>query len=462
MKKRSSIFLSVLTAIVFGAAVVTTYLAWQQPKIFTPPKPYSTGDFAAEDLVSPKKFSAVDPVETASQREKELEKGPFLFRFDDKIPAQSVARFNHDFAAVREGFLKLVEKNYGTRQLTATDTESERFRQLVIDFRPEVAPFPFTLVKAARWVQGDFEEKLQQQLAEKLSAASAKYIHPGAWPDAAHGLQLRVITSSELSRSVTNLYRQSELVRRTNVVALAKIQSTVQAQFPREQQATAKYLSGFVEANCFFDEELTRQLREKRAQSMQAMVAFEKGQIIVRRGEKIDAKIKAALDELQLRPPPLESATTEKKRIWLWVGAIFFAALAVIILLRNLFRPRRELVPARNVVALTSVELEGRAMETKVMPHLVRALMNKFVRALISQRAELLENQNYGTAQLNQLEERLEQISERLQTRQAFYEKRIADLEKELAASEEENRALIRLKIAEARQNLELAKAQNQ
>jgi hypothetical protein len=99
-------------------------------------------------------------------------------------------------------------------------------------------------------------------------------------------------------------------------------------------------------------------------------------------------------------------------------------------------------------------------LQTRLIPHLARGLMDKFVRALISQRSELIRTQQVGTDQLAEIEQRLDQISTRLENRQVFYETRISQLEKELAAAEEENRELIRMKIHEARQNLEWTKTQ--
>jgi len=53
------------------------------------------------------------------------------------------------------------------------------------------------------------------------------------------------------------------------------------------------------------------------------------------------------------------------------------------------------------------------------------------------------------------IEERLEKVQSQMLEKFQAYEKRIADLEKELASAEEQNRDLIRAKIALAKQELE-------
>lgn len=442
------------------AALIAAFIALQTPKIPAPPRPYSIGDVAAEDIFAPTKLSVVDPVETGFLRQRELSKGPVLFRFDKTIATQAVARFNNEVAATRASFLDSVERTFNTRTLDTNQVEGGVFRQLVIDFRRERPLFPITVVKAARWAQGDTEEKLQKQLSDKLRAASKKLVHPEGWPDAAHGDHLRLIATEKIFGTNVDLVRQSQLVRRTNIVAIGKVREILQAQLPREQYATARFLAGFVEANCFFDADLTRQLREQRAASIRAVTHFDEGQLIVGRGGKVDSKIKVALDILNIQPQPATVRMSEPRRIWFWGASIFFAASAIFILLRNASRSGNKLVSAQNVVALPRMDIGGQTLDSKLMPHLARALMNKLVRGLISQRAQLMDTQIGGTNQLNELEQQLEQISTRLQARQLSYEKRIAELEKELAAAEEENRELIRAKIREARENLEWAKAQ--
>ena len=451
--------LLLVVALCIGA-LVAGYFASVPPKGASAPRSYSIGDFAAEDVVAPRKLSWFDPLETEARRQRELSKGPVLFRVDPAVATRAVTRFNEEVASTRASFMESMEKLFNTRTLDSKQVESPLFRQLVIDFRREHPRLPITVVKAARWAQGDYEEKIQQQFSAKLRAASQKWVHADAWPAEAHGDHLRIVTHESLSNSPVNLLERSQAVRRTNIVAISKVREMLQAQLPREQHATAKYLAGFIEVNCEFDPDLTLQLRQQRADSIRVVHVFEEGQSIVRRGEKVDAKIKFALDSLNVRSPSATLPVNRPRQIWLWSTSIFCVAMAIFVLLRRAVRPGHPLVSARNVVLLPQPDRAGQMLEAKLMPHLARALMNKLVRGLISQRAKLLTAQTDGTEQLNELEQQLEQISTRLHARQAVYEKRIAELECDLAAAEEENRELIRAKIREARENLERARAQ--
>ncbi len=423
------------------------------------PKPYSLGETAQQEVIAPKKFAVVDPAETDIRRQSEAAKIPAVIRFQKNIADQSVANFSTEFIFGREKFLDAVEKTFKKRIVTTNEIATARFRKLVTAIRNETK-FPVNAEQAARWARGDSEENLHKELCEKLRQISERFIRPDVLPSFTNTFQVRVYESNaaQPQMSLGMLKIESQLMRRTNFVALTKARAALLASFPKEQRALGRALTNFVSPNCFFDEELTRIARAEKTNLIWAVNSYERGQVIVHRGEIVDAKIKAALDDLKIQKPIAIVGTAREKKIWLWSAAIFFALSAVIIgLLGFALRPRAGLIRAENILALPRA---GTDLETRLIPHLARGLMNKFVRQIIWQRSRLIEAQSSGTEQLNHLEEQLEQINTRLQTRQIAYEKRIAELERELAAAEEENRELIRAKIREARQNLEWAKSQ--
>jgi hypothetical protein len=85
----------------------------------------------------------------------------------------------------------------------------------------------------------------------------------------------------------------------------------------------------------------------------------------------------------------------------------------------------------------------------------VEQLKEKAVSSLMSQRSDMMEAQHAAAAEMAELERRLNELQTPLQDRLRAYEGRIADLEKALAAKGEENRELIKAKIALMRKQLE-------
>ena len=82
-------------------------------------------------------------------------------------------------------------------------------------------------------------------------------------------------------------------------------------------------------------------------------------------------------------------------------------------------------------------------------------LKEKAMSSLVSQRSDMMEAQHAAAAEMAELERRLNELQTPLQDRLRAYEGRIADLEKALAAKGEENRELIKAKIALMRKQLD-------
>jgi len=93
-----------------------------------------------------------------------------------------------------------------------------------------------------------------------------------------------------------------------------------------------------------------------------------------------------------------------------------------------------------------------------VVAHLSQWLKQKLVRQLVADRAELLATQHAATLKMLEVDERLAKVERQIQQSQQDYERRIDDLTKELLAAREENRELIRAKIALVKVEMEDAR----
>ena len=78
---------------------------------------------------------------------------------------------------------------------------------------------------------------------------------------------------------------------------------------------------------------------------------------------------------------------------------------------------------------------------------------------LASDRAQLLETQRVAALKMLAVDERLAKVETELQQRYRVYERRIDELLKELAVAKEENRELIRAKIALVKAEMEKERA---
>jgi hypothetical protein len=97
--------------------------------------------------------------------------------------------------------------------------------------------------------------------------------------------------------------------------------------------------------------------------------------------------------------------------------------------------------------------------QANLAPHLMDALKDAVVQELAAQRHELLAGQQAAAAELAELARRLEAAQAPLLERLHAYEERIAELKKDLADQSEENRELLKLKIARLRRQIRTERA---
>jgi hypothetical protein len=94
-----------------------------------------------------------------------------------------------------------------------------------------------------------------------------------------------------------------------------------------------------------------------------------------------------------------------------------------------------------------------------LMAHLSEWLKGKIVQRLALDRAQLLEVQEKAAAKMQVVDQRLAKIESQISERNRVYEKRIEELEQELIEAREENRELIRAKIAQVKAEMEKERA---
>lgn len=116
---------------------------------------------------------------------------------------------------------------------------------------------------------------------------------------------------------------------------------------------------------------------------------------------------------------------------------------------------------ARALAAEARADKATALLRARLMPQMARWMMSELVQRLVSHRSGLLSSQQQAEREVAELERRLEQLQAPLAERLRAYEQRIADLERELAAKGEENRELLKARIASARQKLELERAKH-
>lgn len=460
---------------------------------------YQLGDKAEQDIVATTSLSVVDAEGTEAMKEKEAMHVPAIVLYNTNAADELEARFRGIFSDTRRNFLDSVNKDFGHQKLSDQELSSFKFESLAILFEKQNKFFPLSTNRAALWASGDADEGYEDSLVSTLRQVMESPIRPEPLPEGVKiGYSVRLTRVGDFNEKVTEQAAEhGKSFSRSNFVTLAEAKKSLQSLFPAEERAVARYLSTLLKPNCMVDAEITRSLRAKRTDGIWSVINYEPGQVIVRRGQLIDAKAKAALDQLKEKAVVGQLQELQAKQqaavgqlqqlvatdrtkgaqaqehfrwlIGLFGAVIFILAVAIWQLARR--KQTVALVPAANAGALEwqqralVAEQRSETLQTAarsgLLAHLSHWLSRMLTQRLISQRKLLLDTQSNAAAEMAELEARLEKVQAPLQDRLMAYEKRITELEKELTIRGEENRELLKAKIEMMRRQLEVEREKN-
>jgi hypothetical protein len=460
---------------------------------------YKVGDVVKDDIVAPVQLVVSNSDETDAQMQSAASKVAVICRYYTNALDQAEGEFRAAFADTRRIFLERLDETFQKRQLDEAAMSTPSFFQFYSSFQHQNEFMPISTNLARAWAKGESDRAIQDSLLATLHEAMLHFIRPpNIAPEVKFGNNVRMVPLSSWDEPLTleKSDRRGFLVSKNDVVTFTRLRDNLQQAAPADERPTLNYLVTLIKTNCVPDVEVTLQARARRSDAVFVSERYEPGQIIARRGQVIDRRLKAALDQLRQQTPavapsvpqPPEKAQstpakgetqqsltqqtpqpqqTQQSHQWTqWVigGLCGFglALLAVVWMFARRGQPGSMLAVTRSgngglvrdSEAVLVPDKFGGDLRRGVAPHLARLLMDKLVRGLLLQRTSLIEGQQQAAAEMAALESRLEKVNAPLQERLRAYEERILELEKELAQKGQENRELIRFKIQLVRTQL--------
>lgn len=473
------------------------------------PAEYRLGDQITEDIVTPVPLMVVDPTATKALKDKEENRIPVIFRYNTAALATVEAELRETFSLARSNFLFLMHSSFHHTRLNDTQVESAQFQRVIESFKRRNKVFPLSEEMAREWAHGNVVLPEQISLSARVHQVMEGLIrHENLTNAPKLGSMVLLVPVKSEAETITleDVKARGYNEPRTNVLTMSRARIALQELFGEDETDMARFAARCLRENCLVESDLTRAARARHTDPLFVADNFQAGQVIARQGQLVDAKVMAALTQLQEKTAAgrlaaevahaketaereqAQAAQVRESNKWLLIGLVSAGAVLVLVLLALAFRRRREptMLPALSgSIGVPLIGEHSGAVNTPATPDswqqravaaeqkaerahaAIRAgvlaqLKEKLLGGLVSQRGQLLEAQRSAAAELAEMQRRLNELHAPLQERLKAYEARIADLEKALAAKGEENLELIKAKIAMMRKQLETERSKDQ
>lgn len=453
---------------------------------------YRIGDTVTEEVVAPVPLMVVDADATEALKEKELYRIPVAFRLDKTVAALVELEMRETFTLARSNFVQLMHSSFHHTKLDEYQLETEQFDKLLASFKKREKVFPLTTALAEEWALGreGFAEYIS--ILARVQQAMQQPIRVDNLTNAPKiGSQVTLIPVKGPAENITleDLKERGVATSKTNLLTLSRARLMLLEKFGPDEADAARFAARCLKVNCSLEAELTLAARARHTDPLFVADNYQAGQVVARKGQRVDRKILAAFNQIQEKTVAgrlqqqvaQQKEQTEKEKAaalqaresnkWLFGGLIALGAVSLVSVTWLLLRRKAPGITVPAVVnpttatataaesawqqrALVAEEKAARATEA-IRSGVVEQLKDQAVSSLAMQRGEMIEAQKAAAAEMMELERRLNELRAPLQDRLKTYESRIVELEKALAAKDAENRELIRAKIDLMRKQLE-------
>lgn len=448
---------------------------------------YRVGDKVVENIITPVPLMVVDPAATEALKEKESQRIPVIFSFDKTAAAVVETEMRETFSLARSNFVRLMHSSFHHTRLEEDQLETEQFDKLIASFKKQNKGFPLARTLAEDWALGSDGLAAQITLLSRVRQAMEqpiRYDNLTNAPKIGSQVLLVSVKGEKESISLEDVNSRGTREYRTNLLTMSRARIALLEKFGADEEDAGRLAARALRVNCFVEGELTLAARTRHTEALFVADNYQAGQTVAKQGQLVDRKIMAALSQIQEKTVAgrlQQQVAQEKVQVaqvkennrlliagLIAAGTILFAVLAWLAFRR---KPASTMLPAVTGVNLSTdsrTEAGGwqqRALDAEekvarahdaIRSGVMEQLKEKAVSSLVSQRSDMIEAQHAAAVEMAELERRLNELQTPLQDRLRAYEGRIADLERALAAKGEENRELIKAKIALMRKQLEV------
>jgi 7TM-HD extracellular len=259
---------------------------------------YNVGDKAAQDLVATIPFDVVDAPATAALKNSQGQGIAAIYHQYNGQTNVMARNFSATFDQAHQSFSKAVSAAYHQPTIDNPTIEASDFGYLVTDYNVQHKKFPLTTELAVTWARGGSGAELRDKWLKLLLAAMNHPVQPDKVP--AHFVyrkKIRVMPVTNVNEQFTfsDAWHHGHIISEDNLPTISSVRTKFRHQFSEADQPLASALTQFLEPDCFPDTAMTKDARDYSERQVVVSDHFDAGQVIVHRGDTIDAQALAAL-----------------------------------------------------------------------------------------------------------------------------------------------------------------------
>jgi 7TM-HD extracellular len=269
------------------------------------PAAYQVGDVADTDITTPVALDVIDAQATAALKSSEALKTPAIFETYPDATNEITRTFLAAFSNTRIDFVEDIQSTFQQSILTNGTIGSPDFGYFVTAFDAKHKNFPLTISLAAAWARGGNGDIEEGQYLETLLQTMTQPVRPDGELTFVLGDTVQLVpVNAPGQRPSLNDSSRGWLITSSGILTLSQARAQLESGFSQQDQPFARALADMLKPDCAPDKDLTQLARDRAIAGLVVDNHFDAGQLIVRRGETIDAKTKTALDELNEKLMP--------------------------------------------------------------------------------------------------------------------------------------------------------------
>lgn len=265
------------------------------------PVSYQIGEKAREDIVATTPFDVVDDGATAALKASRAHGIAAIYRRWDGITNVVAREFLTAFADAHSSFSNAMIATYHQPVIDEGMIGASDFGYFLTAYNVEHKSFPLTTELAVAWAEGQsgaaFRDKWLGLLLQTMSGPVEPDVLP---PHFLYQKKIRIMPVRSRDEQFTffEAWRRGYVISADKVPAISLVRRQFRRQFSEDAQPLAGALARLLQPNCLPEAQLTKEARDESVRQIVVADHFDSGQIIVHRGEMIDARTKAELDAM--------------------------------------------------------------------------------------------------------------------------------------------------------------------